>query len=170
MGRHADDRHRSVDARRALRLRIALDTNLLVYAEGVNGPERRDAARRIVDQLHLLHEFVIAVQTLGELHRVLTGKAKMPSALAAEAAHSWRRLAHIAPSDETTLTAACDLIDAHPHQIWDAIILSAAAEAGCALLLSEDMLDGFVYRGVTVANPFAETPHPLLASLLETPP
>jgi hypothetical protein len=31
------------------------------------------------------------------------------------------------------------------------------------------MQDGFVYRGVTVANPFAETLHPLLASLLEIP-
>ena len=149
-------------------MRIALDTNLLVYAEGVNGPQRRDDARRIVDHLHLEHEIVIAVQTLGELHRVLAGKARMPSALAAEAAHGWRRL--IAPSDETTLIAAYDLIDAHPHQIWDAIILSAAAEAGCGLLLSEDMQDGFVYRGVTVANPFAETLHPLLASLLETLP
>lgn len=170
MGGHADHRHRPLDPRRALRLRIALDTNLLVYAEGVNGPERRDDARRIVDRLHLEHEIVIAVQTLGELHRVLTEKARMPSALAAEAAHGWRRLAHIAPSDETTLIAAYDLIDAHPHQIWDAIILSAAAEAGCGLLLSEDMQDGFVYRGVTVANPFAETLHPLLASLLETLP
>ena len=168
MGGHADHRHRPLDPRRALRLRIALDTNLLVYAEGVNGPQRRDDARRIVDHLHLEHEIVIAVQTLGELHRVLAGKARMPSALAAEAAHGWRRL--IAPSDETTLIAAYDLIDAHPHQIWDAIILSAAAEAGCGLLLSEDMQDGFVYRGVTVANPFAETLHPLLASLLETLP
>jgi hypothetical protein len=36
------------------------------------------------------------------------------------------------------------------------------------LLLSEDMQDGFVYRGVTVANPFAERIHPLLASLMDS--
>ncbi|MFA4939288.1 PIN domain-containing protein [Brevundimonas sp.] len=150
-------------------MRIALDTNILVYAEGVNGPERRDMARRIVDHLHVEHEIVVAVQCLGELHRVLTGKARMPSPLAAEMAHGWRRLANVAPSTEAVLVAAYDLIDGHPHQIWDAIILAAAAEAGCGLLLSEDMQDGFVYRGVTVANPFAQTLHPLLASLLETP-
>lgn len=94
----------------------------------------------------------------------------MPSPLAAEIAHGWRRLAIVAPTDEHTLTAAYDLVDAHPHQIWDAIILSAAAEAGCGLLLSEDMQDGFVHRGVTVANPFAEALHPLPASVLETRP
>ena len=149
-------------------MRIALDTNVLVYAEGVNGDAPRDAARRLIDRLVPNHEIVVAAQCLGELHRVLTGKARMPSPLAAEATHGWRRLALVAPTLESTTTAAFDRIDAHPHQVWDAIILSAAAEAGCALLLSEDMHDGFVYRGVTVANPFAQTPHPLLASLLET--
>ena len=35
------------------------------------------------------------------------------------------------------------------------------------LLLSEDLQDGFTWRGVTVANPFSASPHPLLAGLLE---
>lgn len=50
----------------------------------------------------------------------------------------------------------------------DAVTPIIAAEAGSGLPLSEDMQDGFGYRGITVANPFAETLHPLLASLLET--
>jgi hypothetical protein len=33
------------------------------------------------------------------------------------------------------------------------LIVTAAAEAGCALLLSEDMPDGFLTRGLTVINP-----------------
>jgi predicted nucleic acid-binding protein len=51
-------------------------------------------------------------------------------------------------------------------QFWDAMILSAAADAGCTLLLSEDMQNGFVARGVTVVNPLADAPHPRLAGLL----
>ncbi|WP_205963481.1 PIN domain-containing protein [Roseicella aquatilis] len=31
----------------------------------------------------------------------------------------------------------------------------SAAEAECRLLLSEDIQDGFTWRGVTVRNPFA---------------
>jgi predicted nucleic acid-binding protein len=39
-------------------------------------------------------------------------------------------------------------------------MLAAAAQAGCRLLLSEDMQDGFTWRGVTIRNPFAATPPP----------
>ena len=62
--------------------------------------------------------------------------------------------------------AAMDLVADHSLSIWDAIILAVTADSGCRLLLSEDLQDGFTWRGVTVANPFDEPPHPLLASLL----
>lgn len=52
-------------------------------------------------------------------------------------------------------------------QFWDALILSAAADAGCTLLLSEDMHHGFVTRGLTVLNPLAAQVHPRLAALLD---
>ena len=50
--------------------------------------------------------------------------------------------------------------------IWDAVMLSAAAEAGCRLLLSEDFQEGFTWRGVSVTNPFAPERHALLDALL----
>lgn len=159
--------HRAVDARRALRLKIALDTNVLVYAEDLNGGARRDIVHDLIDRLLQNHELVIPAQCLGELHRVLVGKVRMPADSAARAVLGWADLARVAATRDSTIKAALDLIVAHPHQIWDAIILSAAVEAECVMLLSEDMQDGFVHRGVTVVDPFAETPHPLLASLLE---
>lgn len=45
------------------------------------------------------------------------------------------------------------------------MILSAAAEAGCRLLLSEDMQSGFTWAGTTIVDPFAAETHPLLATL-----
>jgi predicted nucleic acid-binding protein len=50
--------------------------------------------------------------------------------------------------------------------IWDALILAVAAENRCRLLLSEDFQAGFTWRGVTVVNPFAAQPSPLLKGLL----
>jgi predicted nucleic acid-binding protein len=52
-------------------------------------------------------------------------------------------------------------------RIWDAVILAAAASAGCRLLLSEDMQEGFTWNGVTVTNPFSAKKHRLLEELLE---
>jgi predicted nucleic acid-binding protein len=61
---------------------------------------------------------------------------------------------------------ATDLATDHHFGVWDAVILSASAEAGCRLLLSEDLQEGFTWRGVTVTNPFGPTRHPLLDALL----
>ena len=59
-----------------------------------------------------------------------------------------------------------ELCAEHHFDIWDAIILSAAAQAQCEILLSEDGHDGFHWRGVTVINPFAGELHPLAVHLL----
>src|SRR3546814_10218615 len=67
-----------------------------------------------------------------------------------------------------TALSAADLVVDHKLQYWDALIVTAAADAGCTLLLSEDRQHGFVTRGLTIVNPFAEPTHPKLSSLLET--
>ena len=64
------------------------------------------------------------------------------------------------------MVAALDLATDHQLAIWDAVIISAASQAGCRLLLSEDLHDGFSWGGVTVVNPFASPRHELLESLL----
>ena len=51
-------------------MRIACDTNVLAYAEGINGPERRDFALSIIRRLPQ-SSTVIPVQVLGELFNVL---------------------------------------------------------------------------------------------------
>jgi predicted nucleic acid-binding protein len=68
-----------------------------------------------------------------------------------------------------TLLAAADLAVSQ-FSILDAIILWAAADADCRLLLSEDMQDGFVSKGIAVVNPFAKSRHPLLEALLNQQP
>jgi predicted nucleic acid-binding protein len=145
---------------------IAIDTNILVYAEAVGGGLLQSTARRVIEAA-LDRGVVLPVQVLAETFRVLVGKTRLPATEARERVDRYRRSAvAIAPTDEETLLSALDLATAHRLQIFDAIILAASAEAGCHLLLSEDMQDGFVWRGVTVVNPFAPTPHPLLADLL----
>ena len=52
-----------------------------------------------------------------------------------------------------------DAAKAHP---------ASAAEAGCRLLLSEDMHDGFIWAGVTVANSFLDRRQPVLENILKS--
>ncbi|MDP1912789.1 PIN domain-containing protein [Brevundimonas sp.] len=148
-------------------MRCALDTNILVYAEGVNGPDRQTAAANLLERLACA-DLILATQTLGELFSVLRRKGGYSGAEAVDLLGPWRTGYRVVPTSTALFDRAVRNAASSELQIWDCIILEAAADAGCSLLLSEDMQDGFVYRGVTVANPFAERLHPLLASLLDT--
>lgn len=146
-------------------MRVALDTNILVYAENINGESKRNIALDLVRRLPQ-EAVVIPVQVLGELFSVLVRKGGKSRGDARAAILGWRdTFALVETSPEIMLTAA-DLATDHQFGIWDAVILSAAAQAGCRLLLSEDLHDGFTWAGVTVVNPFAPTPNVLLAGLL----
>ena len=144
---------------------IAIDTNILAYAEDTNGPAKKSAALDLLEKLPL-ETTLIPVQVLGELFRVLVGKARRPPAKARAAVLSWGDTFPLVESSSSVLLAAVDLALAHQLSIWDAVILSAAADARCRLLLSEDLQDGFTWSGVTVTNPFAATRHPLLEAIL----
>lgn len=146
-------------------MRVALDTNVLVYAEGINGPERQSEMGEIIAALPD-GTLVCPLQVLGELYHVLTRKARWPREQARAAVSEWRNVAHLQPTTSDTLTAALDLAADHKFSIWDAIIVNVAAEAGCRVLLSEDMQHGFVWRGMTVIDPFRPERHPLLAAAL----
>lgn len=138
-------------------MHYALDTNFMVYFEGVNDLERRMKARRLLDTLDP-GEIAIPVQALGELFNVLTRKAKQPAAQAKAAVLAWADAYEAIETTPGILMDAMELSATHQLVIWDAIMLAGAAQAGCRILLSEDMRHGFTWRGVTVRNPFRPDP------------
>ena len=146
--------------------RIALDTNVLAYAEGVGDARRCKAARQLVSRLPA-ELVVLPAQVLGELHRGLVGKSHRTPAEAKLAILSWADAFDVADSTFDAMRAALDLAADHQMAIWDALILSVAADQKCRLLLSEDFQHGFTWRGVTLLNPFNSTQHPLLAAALQ---
>jgi predicted nucleic acid-binding protein len=147
-------------------VRLALDTNILAYAEGVNGAPRKKTALEVIAKLPASSTF-LPVQVLGELFYVLVRKAGRPPERARAAILSWQDAFPLIETSPAILIAGADLAARHGFSIWDAIIFAAAAAAGCRLLLSEDLQPGFTWNGVTIANPFSATRHPLLEALLE---
>ncbi len=146
-------------------MRIAFDTNVLAYAEGVNGADRRDSALNLIRQLPQ-EAAIIPAQVLGELFNVLVRKGGKSRSDARDALLSWRDTFPVIETSPEAVLAAADLATDRQLGIWDAVILSAASQAGCRLLLSEDFQEGFTWGGVTVVNPFASPRHPLLNALL----
>jgi predicted nucleic acid-binding protein len=134
-------------------VRVALGTTILVFAEGVNGGERKIAAPRIINDPSG-DEAVVPVQALGELYSVLTRKAGRPAVLTRKAVLGWLDAYSVADTSSAVLLDAMKLWMAHKFALRDAIMLAAAAASGCRLLLSEDMQDEFTWRGVRIRDPF----------------
>ena len=149
-------------------MRIALDTNVLAYAEGTKGALMRDRALKLIQRLPP-GVIVLPAQTLGELFNVLVRKAKRRPSRAREAVLSWRDAYAVVDTSAAVIVNATDLASDHGLTIWDSVVLAAAAEAGCRLLLSEDLQEGLTWRGVTVTNPFAPALNPILAASLAGP-
>ena len=147
-------------------MRVALDTNILAYAEGVNDKKKQKQSLEIVKRLSTT-TVVLPVQVLGELFSLLVRKAGKTPAEARSAILNWRNAFNdLTDTSVGVLLAAVDLAQ-DKVSFWDAVILSAAAESGCQILLSEDMQDGFVWKGVTVINPFKKPLPAILEAILD---
>ena len=139
-------------------MRIALDSNIAIYlpriARSPADLAKIDAALGIVSALKNVAEIAVPVQALGELYVV----AKRSGLTAVEARKFTLEFVEGAanpPSTAAAMLDALDLASDHRLQLWDALILCAAAEAGCSILLSEDMQDGLTVNGsLRIRNPF----------------
>jgi predicted nucleic acid-binding protein len=145
-------------------MRIALDTNVLVYAEGIDGEEKKSLSTRLLGQVRR-HEPFLSVQVFGELFNVLV-KRGYTRAHAHDVVAVWHGVCSVIENGSALMIEAIGLATKHRLRVWDALILDAAADASCSVLLSEDFQNGFAWRGVTVCNPFLAKPHPLIADLV----
>lgn len=106
------------------------------------------------------------MQTFAELHAVLVRRARQTPHAATLRVRRLALSCLAVPTSEQLFDDALTLAADHRIQIYNAVILAAAAEAGAELLLSEDLHDGFSWQGVTVTNPFRQAPDPRVAPLL----
>jgi predicted nucleic acid-binding protein len=145
---------------------VALDTNILAYAEGVHGAARKANALDLIQRLPA-GAALLPVQTLGELFQLLVRKVNRTPAQARSAILGWRDAFPLIETSETVIVGAAELAATHRFSFWDGVVLASAAEGGCRLLLSEGLQEGFTWNSVTVTNPFGVSPHPLLTDLLQ---
>ena len=133
-----------------------LDTNLLIYAIDPTEPGKQAVAQNWIALAHQSGNGLLSYQVVQEWFNVVLSKAAArldPN----EAASIYRTL--IQPlwriqSSPELLDNALDLHRRHSFSWWDALIVSAAIQAGCDTLLSEDMQHGRKIGCVTIMNPF----------------
>jgi predicted nucleic acid-binding protein len=134
--------------------RFTLDTNVLVYAVDARDPRKQSLAAQIVRQ-SALADCPLALQSIGEFYIAATRKLKLAAADARERSLRLMTVFEIFPHSPNALRAALAESAAGRFGFWDAVLLASAAEAGCSVILSEDMRDGARFGSLRVCHPFA---------------
>ena len=133
--------------------RVALDSNILIYAELEPESEKGTRAADLI--LRAARDGVMPAQVLGEYLRFV--QRRMPAAFAGaiRQASLYQALFLTPPTTDAVINQASELARAHGLQLWDCVVCAAAIEAGAKALLTEDMQDGRTIDGLRLINPFA---------------
>jgi predicted nucleic acid-binding protein len=133
--------------------RYTLDTNILIYALDRSAGVRHRLAAAIVDR-SIEHACVLTLQALAEFVFAVTRKGLVPVPEAVDQARNWLAVFPVVSADIQALDAAYAIVMTGRLSLFDALLVTTAREAGCTILLSEDMQDGAAFDGLVVRNPF----------------
>jgi predicted nucleic acid-binding protein len=133
--------------------RIALDSNVLIYAE--LEPESNKGTRSADLILRAARDGVIAVQVFGEYLRFIQRRLPLAFEQAIRQASIYQAVFLTPPTTSAIISTASELARAHRLQLWDCVVCAASAQAGAKVLLTEDMQDGWLLNGLRLMNPFA---------------
>ncbi len=134
-----------------------LDTNILVYLFDQEDRGKQKIARATVRRLMDAREAAVSSQVIQEFVNVALRKFRKPLSTA-EVRHFLDQIlwpmCEVFP-DRAMYADALSVTEETGWAFYDSLIVSAAAQSRCALLLTEDLQAGRTVRGVEIRNPFA---------------
>jgi predicted nucleic acid-binding protein len=134
-------------------VRSFLDTNLLLYCDDQNQPEKQRKALELILQHRKQGTGVVSIQVLQEYYVNAVRKYGTDAETARKKVEIYSRFEVVEPNTSDVL-AAIDLHRMKMLSFWDAMILHSARKADCRVLLSEDLQHGQQFDGLRIVNPF----------------
>jgi predicted nucleic acid-binding protein len=132
---------------------VTLDTNILVYAFDERETFKRHLSLQILGAA-AQSGYRLALQAIGEFYAVTTRRKILPPARAAEELEQFIRSFETFLPSQSAYSIAAEEAARGRFSYWDAVLLASASDAGCDVILSEDMADGARLGAITVRNPF----------------
>jgi predicted nucleic acid-binding protein len=133
--------------------RSFFDTNVLVYTDDQDAPDKRDRATALYEECHGNRQAVVSTQVLQEYFVTVTRKLGVAAEIARRKTELFGRM-HLVRPDLQDLLGAVDLHRLHRFSFWDALIVRAALVSACRRLYTEDLQHGRKIDGLEVVNPF----------------
>ena len=136
-----------------MRARTFFDTNVLVYADDKAAPAKQRRALDLIAEHRRARTGVVSLQVLQEYFVTVTRKLHLDPRIARRKVELIAEFDVVFP-EVADILAAIDLHRLHGVSFWHALVLRAAKQAGCSVLLSEDMQGNREIDGVQIVNPF----------------
>ena len=132
------------------------DTNILIYAASWQDERKKKIAMDLLNHaLQVNHDGCISSQVVNEFCSQMLGKLKMSREVVDGFLDVFRPLqgcdvTYDLVRHAVMVQAECQL------SYWAALIVSAAERCHCHEIVTEDLNDGQLYRGMRAVNPFKE--------------
>ena len=133
--------------------RSFFDTNVIAYTDDHDSPAKQARAFDLVESALRTGTGALSTQVLQEYFVTATRKLGVPAEIARRKTELFARF-DLVLIDLADVLAAIDLHRLHGLSFWDALVVRAAQEAGCALLYTEDMQHGGRIGDLTIVDPF----------------
>jgi predicted nucleic acid-binding protein len=131
--------------------KIAIDTNIMLYSLDDFYPEKQRISRAIIAS----HKPLFCSQNLSEFLNVCLRRLKIPKSQVCSIAQVFLNECVFFPVTRNVTLKSFQLVQNYDFQVFDAIIVAAAMDAGCRILYSEDMQhQQIIEKTLTVINPF----------------
>ena len=134
-------------------MRRFFDTNVLVYAHSRDAPAKRELAHAFIEEAIAQDGFVLSTQVLAEFFSTVVRRKDMGPMQARELVRLWSEH-DVVPHTAELVLRSISLHLEHAVSFWDALILQAALDSHCDVLLSEDLQHGRRFGNLEVRNPF----------------
>jgi predicted nucleic acid-binding protein len=135
-------------------VRSFFDTNVLIYADDQKDTAKQRRAIELFNEHRRSRTGVVSMQVLQEYFATVTRKLQVDARFARRRVELLSKFDVVVPEVSDVLSAI-DLHRLHGVSFWDAMILQCAKQAGCRILLSENMQSTREIDGVRIENPFA---------------
>ena len=119
------------------------DTNILIYAYTSDEPDKQEKTLKFLDDC----QPVISTQVLKEFSNVLLKKENVSHERIKETIGEIIEVANVVNEELTLILDSIDIHERYKFSFYDSLIIAAALNSQCQILLSEDMQDGQIIEG-----------------------
>lgn len=135
-------------------MRQFFDTNVLVCSQDPREPRKREIARALIGEAIGADAFVLGTQVLVEFYAACVRRKLLGPSDALSLVRLWSEHDTVSQTPELIVRGLM-LHQAHSISMWDALVVQAALDARCDVLLSEDLQHGRRFGDLEIRNPFA---------------